>query len=174
MDHAENWNRLTIADVAHRIKNPLTTIKMGLEAVAEDNLSPRNRERLLLCLSEVSRLDRSVNQALADATPPSRPLSLNALVKKSTECVLGTLRARSVRCHLDLAPNLPSLSGCEDELQDAISNIILNAAQASSPESTVTVATQRQGSWAIIQVRDSGPGIPQRHLHQVRDPVVHH
>jgi signal transduction histidine kinase len=55
-------------------------------------------------------------------------------------------------------------------LNQAISNILANAIQASPPGQTVQIATCREGDWCLIKVSDQGGGIPAENLGKVFDP----
>lgn len=88
----------------------------------------------------------------------------------STLRFLGPLlQDHGVTVETDFAP-LPELFCSPGPLNQAISNILANAIQASHPGQTVHVATHLDGNWCSVDVSDQGEGIPAEHLPKVFDP----
>ncbi|MEK6529303.1 MAG: ATP-binding protein, partial [candidate division NC10 bacterium] len=117
------------------------------------------------------------------------PLDLNDVVEKSLVFVLSQKDFGSLTLEKDLVPALPPVLADESLLQQVLVNILLNAAQASSPGGSITVTTRAgngeeawKGSHAVgrvfqpgeptvaIAVSDSGPGIPREHLERIFEP----
>ena len=89
---------------------------------------------------------------------------------ESTLRFLGPLmRDHGVTVNTDFAL-LPQLLCSPGSLNQAISNILANAIQASQPGQAVRLATRRDGEWCSVEVSDQGVGIPAEHLEKVFDP----
>jgi signal transduction histidine kinase len=75
-------------------------------------------------------------------------------------------------------PSIPLLTCLPDELNQALLNILVNAAHAigeaiasgAKGKGTITVSTRRDGDWVEIRIRDTGTGIPERHRRKVFEP----
>jgi two-component system sensor histidine kinase ChvG len=163
------------ADVAHEIRNPLTSIRSAVETL-ELVKDPAARERLLTILKQdVSRLDRLITDIsnasrldaeLARDTP--RPVALARLLREIVglyETVRGGAEAR-VRLTIDDADAV-SVAGREGPLGQVFRNLIDNAKSFSPPGGEVRVALSRQRGEAIVAVEDDGPGMPPENLETV-------
>ena len=169
------------ADVAHEIRNPLTSIRSAVETL-ELAPQPAARERLLPILKkDVSRLDRLItdisNSSRLDAelsreTP--RSLNLERLLKDITSVYEQISEAGGVK--VKLAPAEPGpfrVLGREGPLSQVFRNLIDNARSFSPPKSTVTVRLRhgaagpggRRG--VVVEVEDNGPGIPAENLENI-------
>jgi len=164
------------ADVAHEIRNPLTSIRSAVETL-ELIKDPKQRDRLMAILKQdVARLDRLItdisNASRLDAElsrESPRALDLGHLLSE-----IATLYRDSSRPdQATVAYSGPELaepvrvSGREGPLSQVFRNLIDNARSFSPPDSSVTVALRRSGHEAVIEVQDEGPGIPPDNLETI-------
>jgi two-component system NtrC family sensor kinase len=74
-------------------------------------------------------------------------------------------RYANVRIETELSPNLPTVHASPSELQQVLLNLVNNAIDAiERPGGTVTVATKAIGDEVVLEVRDTGKGIPEANL----------
>ncbi len=164
------------ADVAHEIRNPLTSLRSAVETLGlvED---PALRERLMAVLqNDVQRLDRLVtdisNASRLDAelsreTPT--PVDLRRLIGEVVGLYQATLRDDEARPVFQPAEGIETLlvSGQEGALGQVLRNLIDNARSFSAPGGEVRVGLGRQKGAALISVEDDGPGIPPENLETI-------
>jgi nitrogen fixation/metabolism regulation signal transduction histidine kinase len=165
--------------LAHEIKNPLTPIRMSLETLlaAHAERNPRFdalfRESAGVVLEEVERLRRIVDEFSRFARlpkPQREPLDLSELARG----VLSLYAAPrpGVTLVAELAGALPVLAD-RDQLTQVLLNLVKNAEEALPKQGgTVWVRTRSAGGEALLEVADTGPGIPPSERERVLEPYV--
>jgi two-component system sensor histidine kinase ChvG len=164
------------ADVAHEIKNPLTSLRSAVETL-DLVTEPAARERLLKILqNDVQRLDRLVtdisNASRLDAElsrDEPKPVDLERLVGDIVGLYQATAKPGEVRVVLQRSGGIePAMVlGREGSLGQVFRNLIDNARSFSPPGGEVAVAMQKAAGRVIATVSDSGPGIPPENLETV-------
>lgn len=163
------------ADVAHEIRNPLTSIRSAVETldlVHEE--APRARllgilkqdvgrlDRLITDISNASRLDAELSR---DAP---KSFDLSALLTELVAFYAETRRPEEAEVRFEWADE-PAvfIQGREGPLSQVFRNLIDNARSFSPPGEAVTVGLTRAGGEATVTVEDSGPGVPAENLETV-------
>jgi signal transduction histidine kinase len=151
------------ATVAHEVKNPLSAIKSIAQVMSEDEDLKRQHARdLSLIVSETDRLSKSVTQLLSFASkqPPSAiPCEAGELVRSVVDLFRADADERRIdlRCRID---GKADLSGVQTAaLRDALSNLVLNALQATPASGHVTIESVVSKHAITFSVSDTGPGI---------------
>jgi two-component system sensor histidine kinase ChvG len=163
------------ADVAHEIRNPLTSIRSAVETL-ELVRDPAARERLFAILKQdVSRLDRLItdisNASRLDAElsrESPRPVAIERVLREIVG-LYETVRREgeaSVRLIPGGAEGLTVL-GREGPLGQVFRNLIDNARSFSPPDGEVRVTVARDRGQARVTVDDDGPGMPAENLETV-------
>lgn len=162
------------ADVAHEIKNPLTSLKSAIETVSRLNDREKERKLLALVLDDVMRLDRLISD-ISDASRLDADLARDEFVPVPLGKLLATLvqvneaaaKEDSPRLLLSL-PGEPGTSegdlpvpGIEGRLVQVFRNLIANAVSFSPPEGAIRIEARRDGRNVVVTVDDQGPGIPE-------------
>ena len=172
------WTRLDAiesfaADVAHEIKNPLTSLRSAVETVARVTDPDQQRKLMTIILDDVQRLDRLISE-ISDASRLDTELSRDRPQAVDLRLLLGALadieRAAADAPKLDLsfADDGPFIIfGLESRLGQVFRNVIQNAMSFSPPDSTITVAAMRAGDKVRVAIEDEGPGIPDAMLEAV-------
>ena len=164
------------ADVAHEIRNPLTSLRSAVETL-DLVKDPAARERLLGILkNDVQRLDRLVtdisNASRLDAElsreEPKR-IDMERLIFDVVSLYQATARPREVSVRFEPPGGLepPVVVGREGPLSQIFRNLIDNARSFSPPGGEVVVALARARGTVIATVSDTGPGIPPENLETV-------
>jgi two-component system sensor histidine kinase ChvG len=164
------------ADVAHEIKNPLTSLRSAVETVArlED---PKQQKRLMsIILDDVERLNRLISD-ISDASRLDAELSRAEMGPVDIASMLRALADLHEVTKGDGPPlkveiaSLQSLvvHGIEGRLVQVLRNLISNAASFSPPGGSIRIAAARDGDRVRITVADDGPGIPPGKLTAIFD-----
>jgi two-component system sensor histidine kinase ChvG len=164
------------ADVAHEIKNPLTSLRSAVETVSRVN-DPDRRERLMAIIADdVQRLDRLISDIsnasrldaeLSRAEP--EPVDIGAMLAMLADIHATTVSGAAAAAdaqHPRLTVTMPAgadltVPGLEGRLTQVFQNLIANAVSFSPPGGLVHIAAQRDGHDVVVTVSDSGPGIPE-------------
>ena len=167
------------ADVAHEIKNPLTSIRSALETLdlvqdkdKRDRLTAvlqqdvRRLDRLITDISNASRLDAELSR------DRPRPVDLAALLTDIVGVYETTGKPGEAPVTLDLAVDAPArVMGRDGPLGQVFRNLIDNARSFSPPGETVRIAVRRDETDTLLPLRiaveDDGPGIPPENLETV-------
>ena len=151
------------ATVAHEVKNPLSAIKSIAQVMSEDEgLKTQHARDLSLIVSETDRLSNSVTQLLSFASK-APPASIPCHAEELLRSVAGLFRADANERKIALqstAVGDAALDGVQTAaLRDALSNLLLNALQATPAGGHVTIELLCDGDGIHFSVSDSGPGI---------------
>jgi signal transduction histidine kinase len=162
------------ATVAHEVKNPLSAIKSIAQVMTEDEaLKEQHARDLTLIVGETDRLNTTVSQLLSFAraqTPVAAPCRADEIVHS----VVSLFRADAAEQNIQLR-GLASVNAILDGAQtaavrDALSNLVLNALQATPGGGSVTVNAEAEAGDVIFVISDSGPGIPEAMRDKVWQP----
>src|SRR5215218_3416542 len=152
------------ATVAHEIKNPLSAIKSIAQVMREDESLRTEYERDLgLIVGETDRLSQSVTQLLSFArkeSPAGQPLSVDELVRSVVDLFRANAREQGVVLDLRVKVEAELAGKSVSALRDALSNLLLNALQATPQGGRVELIAAASDGELVISVQDSGPGVP--------------
>ena len=166
------------AAVAHGIRNPLASLRAAAQVALRHPESASSREHLNVIIEEVDRLDRRVSHLLSFSKPaPFHPLreSVARLVEDLLPTFSELLREKGVSLTLAIAPDLPGVRVDPMQLEQALVEIVSNALDAMSNGGSLRIsasASDASDSYAsvIVEIGDSGVGIPERVLESVFEP----
>ena len=176
------WTRLDAiesfaADVAHEIKNPLTSLRSAVETVSRIEDPEQQRKLMSIILDDVQRLDRLISD-ISDASrldaelsrARTQPVDLVRLLSALTEARQATADEDGPKLRFETrGSGSLVVQGIEERLGQVLRNLINNAATFSPPDGTIELAAWREDTWAVISVSDSGPGIPESALGAIFD-----
>ncbi len=160
--------------VAHEIKNPLTPIRFALARLRGHAPAPLQEDVEVITI-ESERLDRMARSfaefgRLPDGPPAS--IDMSELVRYAARSCVPP----SVALDLEIDENLPRIHGQNSALAGALSNVLLNAVDASAEGGRITVkasAVTMNGRSAVrIAVADTGKGIAPENLEKIWEPYV--
>ena len=165
------------AGVAHEVRNPLTGIKLLLQAaVRATGPTPLTADRLHLLLQEVARIERTVQSLLdfARTAPPDRQLQdLRSVVEMAVGLAQGRAEAKAVAICTEAPQNPLPASVDQDQLLALLTNLLANAIDATPTGGQVGVTTGLDSNGMIrVEVWDTGSGIDPGVADRLFDPFV--
>lgn len=171
------WRRMDAterfaADVAHEIKNPLTSLRSAVETVGRVK-DPEQQKRLMsIIMDDVARLDRLISE-ISDASRLDAEMSRAEMSRVKINPLLRALaevqnandnpdapRVQVVEDTSQKAPAELVVFGLESRIGQVFRNLIGNAVSFSPPRGTIGIRASRQGRYVAVTVEDQGPGIP--------------
>ncbi len=174
------WRRMDAieafaADVAHEIKNPLTSLRSAVETATRVTDHDQRARLFAIILDDVTRLDRLISDisdasrldaelSRAEAGPVSLHQALTAIAQIYRDSGAGREVSLTVACDSD---DPLEVQGIEGRLGQIFRNLINNAMSFSPPGGTVLLSAHRVDGWIIVAVEDNGPGIPPNKLEAI-------
>lgn len=162
------------AGIAHEIRNPLTAVKTFLDLLPErqDDRDFVDQFRTL-SLSELKRVTDLINDLLAmgrSTTTQRRVVSLAECIEPVVRLLESQARKRQVTIVFEPDAHLSPVHADADQLKQIVLNLVLNAIDASPPETTVTIRTFEDAEGPAFEVEDQGVGIPPERLDDIFEP----
>jgi two-component system, OmpR family, sensor histidine kinase BaeS len=173
LDRQEQIRRDLVADVAHELRTPIAVLQAGHEALLDGVIEPTPSE-LASLRDEVLRLARMVGDlqdlAAADAAGlhlDQQPCDLASLAAAAADSLARRFEAAGISVDRQLAK--APVQGDPRWLHQVITNLLGNALKFTPAGGRVTVSTRQAGEDAVLQVTDTGPGIPTDELPRIFD-----
>ena len=168
------------AGIAHEINNPLAIIRQEAEWLLQlyKKDAPPNAPETKNCLAEiVHQVDRvrEITHNLLNFARRSQPVvqgvELNRIIMDMVSLVEKEAQQKHINLVKRFSADLPLIESDAPLLRQVILNLLNNAIQAIDGDGTVTVITEAADDRQVmVQVNDTGVGIPQEHLSQIFDP----
>lgn len=166
--------RRFVADAAHELRSPLTALSLQAERLADAPMSDEAGARLAVLRQGIERGRNLLEQLLslarvqsAAATPV--PLSVMQVYRRVLEVMLPLAEARGIDLGVDSDSDAEVLAD-ETDLTTLIKNLVDNAIRYTQSGGRVDLRLHIEGTLAVVQVVDNGPGIPQQEQLRVFDP----
>ena len=169
--------RRFVADAAHELRTPITAISLQAENLSQAELPPDSRQRLAALKSGARRTTHLLEQLLAlarsdmDRMPEAPVTSLDRCAKEAVADFISTATDRGVDLGFEIIE--PAfVRGESAMLSSVIHNLIDNALRHAPQGGRVDIGIYREGANVILQIEDTGPGIPPSDLERVFEPFV--
>ncbi|MFM9023755.1 MAG: two-component system sensor histidine kinase NtrB [Planctomycetaceae bacterium] len=167
-----------VGGLAHEIRNPLSTIRLNMELLAEDfaadepesptrNRDRRARAKIDLVRQECDRLQKLLGDFLDFArqeTLALEPGSLNVELEQLLDFFAPRAREAGVELVRYLDPELPAVRLDRETFRSAVLNLLLNAVQAMTAGGQLVVRTRAAGLGVLLELIDTGPGMDPEQL----------
>jgi two-component system, OmpR family, sensor histidine kinase ChvG len=177
------WQRMSAiesfaADVAHEIKNPLSSLRSAVETATRIE-DPENQRRLMaIILNDVERLDRLITD-ISDASRLDAelgrleltPIDIVAMLRALVDVHEATRTDRSPRLVLAIGTGERELivPGIEIRVSQVLRNVIGNAESFSPPLAEIRLMARHDGRAVLVTIEDEGPGVPDEKLTAIFD-----
>jgi nitrogen-specific signal transduction histidine kinase/ActR/RegA family two-component response regulator len=155
-----------LSDVAHEVSNPLTTLVARSAMIRMSSTLEDARRHAGIIEEQGQRAARCMRtlSVFGQHHEPGRILiDLNEVVRAALELQRHQLAGSNITVAAELEPGLPHVSGEEQELQQVVLNLVLNAFEAiaaARPRGAITVSTHADEERVWVSIRDDGPGMP--------------
>lgn len=162
--------RESARQVAHELKNPLTPIRFAV-ATLRNKVPPELRDTVEVLDAESARLEAMAKNFAQFGRLPEGPVADVDLAELARETARATL-PRSVTQEVKTEGGPFVVRGQHDALQRALTNVLLNAVDATQARGTVSVRIIGRNDAVTLAVRDDGVGIPADVLAKIWEPYV--
>lgn len=170
-----------VATIAHKVGTPLTAISGHLQLLQEDReLSEPVRARVQTLLRQTDRLSKSVQDLLSLARTPTlnkEPISPSLFLEQVVNMFRPICEKRGVSVSIDCDPAAPTVLGDPANLQEVLGNLIDNALDAMPQGGHLSIRAslfpsdnETAPKDLLIEVADTGHGIPAEHGRKIFDP----
>lgn len=148
------------SNIAHEVKNPLTGIKLGIDAMRRDGSTRQDvLERLE---KEILRIDRVTSRLLSiSKTMPLelKKVAMQEIVEESMYFVAKVAAKKGINMHYSSSEEDICVYVDSDQIQQSLLNILLNAIHATEKGGNIYISSKKDEVWGNIVVRDTGCGI---------------
>lgn len=162
------------ADVAHEIKNPLSSIRSAVEGIENASAPDQEAKLIAIIVDDVRRLDRLISD-ISDASRLGAELARAESTRVDLVALLETLvdihrttSEKQLRFEFEAAERF-SIPGIEDRIGQVMRNLIANAISFSPGNGRIGVSVRRVETQAEVVFEDEGPGIPEEKREAVFD-----
>jgi heavy metal sensor kinase len=176
LDDAFQNSKRFVADASHELRTPLTILRGELESLAQDAVAPAGlRDRLGSLLEEIERLSKIVDRLFAlsrldagEAQAECVPFDLRDLAAEVADQM--TLLAEDKNIAVDCSPGAGvQAEGDRARLKQVVVNLLDNAIKYTPHGGAIHLRVFAAGRWAVLEVTDTGIGIPPAALPHVFD-----
>ncbi|MCX6572596.1 MAG: ATP-binding protein [Candidatus Aminicenantes bacterium] len=166
------------ATIAHEIRNPLTSVKLNIQKVAEEeSFAETVKAHLGLSLEGIDQIERFIKELLNFTRVQELLLErwpVGQIVEESLKMIRGTLDQKKIAVEKACAADLPPVLADADKLRQVFLNVLRNAHEALDAGGKITIGcdTVAEGGRTMVRVRiaDNGPGIKDKDRPNIFEP----
>ncbi len=169
-----------IAMVSHEFKTPISSIKMSLQLLENQQTGTLNSEQKSLIQDihdESDRLLKFTKELLNMSQIQSGKIKLNISrvdIKEMIDYSINVLKSQAVNRNIlfstEYVDPLPFVNCDQDKTTWVLGNLISNAIQYSPDHTEIEIRAERKDSQLLVKIKDHGPGIPQEYLSRIFEP----
>ena len=167
-----------LAGVAHELNNPLSVVvgqSVLMQDTAPDEKTAQRARKIQLAADRCARIVKTFLSLARRRPPERREVDLNETVLAAVELVTYSLRTDEIDLTLDLADGSPHLWADADQLNQVVTNLVVNAQQAlqafpAPRRISVTTRFDQDAGTIRLMVADNGPGVPDDIRSRIFDP----
>ncbi|HEX3053121.1 MAG TPA: ATP-binding protein, partial [Aggregatilineaceae bacterium] len=165
-----------LANVSHDLRTPLTSIQGFSQAILDGVTSdPATAQHAAQIINdEAARMHRMVEELLELARLEAGRVNLRRHAVRPSDLLRGVADSisvkayeKSVQLNVQIPPDLPRISGDADRLAQVFLNLLDNAIRHTPSGGQVSLLAAAQPQWIVVQVRDTGEGIPAADLPRI-------
>jgi len=165
---------LLAAGVAHEVNTPLTGIssytQMLLQQAEASDPSTKVLEKIERQTFRAAKIVNGLLNLARPAQVDSGPCDINVVINDVLSLLEHQFRTGSIQVRKELAGSAPVVQGIEHKLQQVFLNLFLNARDAMPKGGWLTIVSRQDRNGAVVEVGDTGSGIPPDQLSRIYDP----
>lgn len=176
LEEEEERRRRLLADLGHEMRTPLTVIRGEIEAVID---GVHQREDLSRVINEVELMERLLEDlrllTLAEAGRLElhrESTDIEGLIADVVASFAATIEARGVTMRLESEAGIAEIEVDPHRMRQVLSNLVSNALDQMHDGGRLVISAREEGDEVVVEVADSGPGIPPDRLQQVFERFV--
>ncbi len=166
------------ATIAHEIRNPLTSVKLNIQKLAElSDLGETEKEHLEIARAGIEQIEKFIKDLLSytrASTLQKDYFSLEEIMEESIKMLQGSLKEKEIRVRKFYQAGLPQAYVDADRLRQVFLNVLRNANEAvdHGGEIEVSIELNRQEDRCCFEIRisDDGCGIPEKDWENIFEP----
>src|SRR5262245_1914109 len=168
LEEFETQKNRFLRHVSHELKTPLTALREGAELLHDQvagPLVPAQKQVISIVRDNSVKLQRLIEELLdyqralhAAASLEVKSIALDSLVTEATRAHELAAQAKGLRFNIDSQSAM--VEADPEKLRSIIDNLVSNAVKFTPPGGSITVKARVQAGEAVIEVMDSGPGVP--------------
>jgi len=162
------------ASIAHEIRNPLGNVFMAVQqlrnAFAEDSPWAKHIE---VIIRNTERVNFLITELLNSARPPEldiQPHDIHDILENILDSIKAKIRAQKIEVIKGYSPQPPQINVDAEQIERALSNVMLNAVDAMPDGGVMTVTTKLEEDSLVVTIQDTGEGIPEEDIIRIFDP----
>ena len=162
--------------MAHEIHNPLTIISGEAQLYLERFKSQDPKvDTLLQSIIEECRRAADITRRILRFAKPAPPevtsVDLKSTLEETMSLAAYQVRMEHIERKVEMPEDLPKVRSNQNQLQEVLLNLILNACQAMGEKGgSLAISSAANGAYVVLKVADNGPGIPAGKLLKIFDP----
>lgn len=162
------------ASIGHEVRNPLTTVRGYLQMLERKAENARYREQFKTMIEELDRANVIISDFLSLAK--NKAIRLNRYnLNNVISALLPLLQAEALRTSHEIGVamgDVPDVELDDKEIRQLILNLAKNGLEAMAPGGRLTIASYVERHKVVLEVADTGPGIPLPVLNKLGTPFV--
>jgi signal transduction histidine kinase len=175
LEAAVERERRFTGDASHELRSPLAVILAETSLALEESGPTSENDRVLRVIhDQASSMSEIISALLVLARAETTDhlgdrVDISTVIERASKTCAHSATARHITLTPDVVPGLAVL-GNESLLTRVVTNLLVNAIQASPPHSTIRITARRAGSHIVCEVSDAGPGIPADERERIFEP----
>jgi len=166
------------AGIAHEIRNPLTSVKLNIQKLAEkENLDEFDRLNLEISQEGIAQIEKFIKELLNYARVSELNLDtflMHEIIDGSIKMISDSLDLKNVTVRRDFTPDLPPVKVDADKLRQVILNILRNSCEAVPEGGEIRICLSQvqtaSGCRVRTEISDNGRGVPPQDWENVFEP----
>ena len=172
LEQLEKERQTMIADIAHELRTPITTMQLRLEAV-QDGIDPLNKDLIRSLHSETELLSSLIVDLRTLSLAEAKQLNLNqhsfnlfTLSEQIATRFYAMAQKKNISTKIEVAPDTYLFADAE-RINQVLNNLMNNAIRHTPENGTITLASDSNAQGITIQVINTGSALPQEELKQL-------
>ena len=163
------------ADVAHELKNPLTSLQSAMETLQISNEENEKKQLIKIAFKDLKRLDRLISDISSSsrlevelAKGEYEIIDIRDVLESVMEVTRTNITKKiNIEINLKLPKNKIEVLGIGDRIAQVFYNLVDNAISFSKEGASIDISALTTENEAIIEIKDQGPGIPKENLGRI-------